>query len=169
MFTDIHQICPGRSLSDDNTYSTEVLRAAATDESALNALLALSASYRRELEPGQPQYAVAESHSMSKAVRCLRNNLGSFFNSSGWPSRRNCLVTLMLLTHYYVVKPGELSWSVHVNAARNLIDGEPNYELVDFSSLRVIAFHEILAKTVCPLHHGLLPLVGFLSLFAICR
>lgn len=146
---DVYQLCPGRTLSSDNAYLVLIPFAAAS-EGVLNALLTLSASYRKEYCPDQYQaIQQREIDYKFRTLRWLNDHLQS--DSHTLP----CLLVIMLLVHYCMVnEDGDHCWCVHFTALNELI---LRSSTTSYPSL-FTAFQAVLAKTACSLKDNRLPL-----------
>ena len=147
--TDIYQLCPGRTLSSDNAY-LKIIPIAASCKGVLDALLTLSASYRKEYCPDRHEVIQQrETECKMETVRWLTNHIRSSEHTLP------CLLVIMLLVHHCMVnEDGDHCWSVHLKAISGPISWSPT---PSFPSL-FAACQVVLASTACSLTDSRLPL-----------
>jgi len=146
-FSDVHSICAGRTLLEDNAYLVEVLTNAQFDLAVKSAILALSSSYYKEYFPDgsaiKEQMKKLESESIAQAAAALERDPIEGNISKGNISSRN--IAKMLLIHHAILNPS--SHPVHWTKYLYQLQHVPNHQ-----SNLIMARHSIWLMTILPLN-----------------
>lgn len=140
--SDVHSICAGRTLLQDNAYLKEVLPVVNSDAATKSAMIALASSYYKEYLPAgsaeKEQMRRLEIDAILRATAALKRNAIE-------GNVRSVDTAKMLLIHHAILN--QKSYSVHWTNYLYQLQDSPGQQ-----SNLIIATHSIWLMTILPLN-----------------